>query len=60
MGFERICKVLQEVDTVYETDCFVPAMKVITEQTGKSYAEQGRRSRIIADHSSTSFMLIND
>ena len=60
MGFERICKVLQEVDTVYETDCFVPAMKVITEQTGKNYEEQGRRFRIIADHSRTSFMLIND
>ena len=60
MGFERICKVLQEVDTVYETDLFTPALEVIEKYTRFKYQDDEKRFRIIADHSRTAFMLIND
>jgi len=32
MGFERMCKVLQEKDTVYETDLFTPLIDLISER----------------------------
>jgi alanyl-tRNA synthetase len=60
MGFERMCKVLQLKDSVYDTDLFVPALQVIEKYTTLSYAANQRRFRIVADHSRTAFMLIND
>ncbi len=52
MGLERICRVLQEVDSNYSTDLFVPIMDKISEVTGQadSGEEAGVAFRVIADH----------
>jgi len=60
MGFERMCKVLQEKSSVYDTDLFIPAIQVIEKHIGLSYVANQRRFRIIADHARTAFMLVND
>ena len=52
MGLERICRVLQGVDSNYSTDLFVPIMDKISEVTGQ--ADSGEDAsvafRVIADH----------
>ena len=52
MGLERICRVLQEVDSNYSTDLFVPIMDKISEVTGQadSGEDSGVAFRVIADH----------
>jgi alanyl-tRNA synthetase len=60
MGFERMCKVLQLKDSVYDTDLFVPAISVIENHVHTTYTSNQRRFRIVADHARTAFMLIND
>ncbi|MDR2415175.1 MAG: hypothetical protein LBD75_00740 [Candidatus Peribacteria bacterium] len=63
MGFERMCCVLQQKDSVYDTDLFVPAMQVITKYLQLSFPVSPvhqRRMRIIADHARTAFMLVDD
>lgn len=58
MGFERICKVLQGVQSPYETDFFAPILHIIQEYTNKLYADHKRSMRIIADHMRASTFLI--
>lgn len=60
MGLERMCKVLQEKASVYETDLFAPFIQTLENFTELSYTQHQKRFRIIADHLRTSFMLIND
>ena len=52
MGLERICRVLQEVDSNYSTDLFVPIMDKISEVTGQadSGGDASVAFRVIADH----------
>ena len=52
MGLERICRVLQEADSNYSTDLFVPIMDKISEVTGQadSGGEASVAFRVIADH----------
>lgn len=53
MGLERICRVLQGVDSNYDTDLFVPLLRKIEEITGVKDQEQEESStafRVIADH----------
>ncbi len=57
MGFERLCMVLQGVDSTYDTDNFLPLIRRIEELTGHkyggSYDEKNRRDiafRVISDH----------
>ena len=60
MGLERMCKVMQNKVSVYETDLFVPMLDLLAKTTGLNYADHQRRFRIVADHIRTAFMLIND
>ncbi|HOK55923.1 MAG TPA: alanine--tRNA ligase [bacterium] len=50
MGLERISRILQGVETNYDTDLFVPIIKKIEEISGFSYKENKRNFRIISDH----------
>ena len=58
MWFERICKVLQDTESPYETDLFLPIIKIIESHTEKSYKENQKSIRIIADHMRSSVFLI--
>lgn len=58
MGFERMCKVLQEKETVYDTDLFQPLLDLLTTTLGISYEGNERRCRIVADHIRAAFFLI--
>ena len=60
MWFERMCCVLQQKESVYDTDVFLPSITKLEELTWIKYADQSRRFRIIVDHIRTAFMLIND
>lgn len=60
MWFERMCKVLQWKQTVYETDLFWPIIEFISQYTWLSYKGNERRMRIIADHLRTALVLVND
>lgn len=53
MGFERLCMVLQEVKSNYDTDVFVPIIREIETITKRSYGENNDMDvaiRVIADH----------
>ncbi len=52
MGLERICRVLQSVDSNYSTDLFTPILAEISEVTGQkdSPGDVGVAFRVIADH----------
>ena len=52
MGLERICRVLQQVDSNYSTDLFSPILQRIGEATGQedTGGEIGVAYRVIADH----------
>jgi alanyl-tRNA synthetase len=59
MGFERMAKVLQEKETVFDTDVFAPLLALIETTLDITYKGNERRCRIVADHIRTSFFLIS-
>jgi alanyl-tRNA synthetase len=53
MGLERAARVLQDVDSVYDTDGYQEIMRWIAEQSGVAYGESEEATkahRILADH----------
>ena len=52
MGFERICSVIQGVQSNYDTDLFRPIIGEVEKMSGKSYdgGIAGTPFRVIADH----------
>src|SRR3990170_1408188 len=57
MGFERMLMVLQDAPSIYETDVFLPIMKLI-EDISNTFSEKS--SRIVADHLRAAVFLISD
>ena len=63
MGLERALCVLNGKSSVYETDLFEDAIKVISELTGKAYDEDPettRAFRVLLDHTRTATFMIGD
>lgn len=64
MGLERLCSVVQKVDSVYETDLFANIIAKIEELTDKKYQAQSSQLKaafnVLADHIRSSTMLIAD
>ena len=65
MGFERICSVIQGVNSNYDTDVFKPLLDKIVELSGKTYSSElhdatGIAMRVIADHVRTLSFAIAD
>jgi alanyl-tRNA synthetase len=61
MGLERMAVILQEVDSVFETDLLKPLVELAEQLSGRSYGEDSattRAMRIIADHSRGATFLI--
>ena len=53
MGFERLCMVLQDVKSNYDTDVFTPLLKKIEAITGVAYGKSEEKNiamRVISDH----------
>ena len=62
MGLERLCTVLQNAPSVFETDIFAPIIQKIEDLTGISYAnatvQEQAAFRVLADHiRSTAFAI---
>ena len=63
MGFERVVAILQDVDSNYKTDLFMPLIDRIQDLTGHSDAEREADLtpyRVIADHARATTFLIAD
>ena len=63
MGFERLCMVLQGVQSNYDTDLFTPLIREIETRTGTEYGnniETDIAMRVIADHLRTVYFAIAD
>ena len=61
MGFERICTVLQGVESTYDTDLFQPILAAIGEISGRPYNDENRVAmRVIADHVRTLCFAVAD
>ncbi len=60
-GFERVCQVLQGVNSNYDTDVFTPIIKEIEKLSNITYSEEtGVSHRVIADHIRTLCFAIAD
>ncbi len=65
MGFERIVSVIQNTESNYDTDVFIPLIRKIEEISGKKYSKTlndpiGIAMRVIADHIRTLSFAIAD
>ena len=63
MGFERLVTVLQGASTIYETDLFVPLVRMVEEISGVDHqrdAESRYATRVLAEHSRSAAFLIAD
>ena len=61
LGFERICAILQNVKTTYDTDVFLPILAGISDMTRKPYrGDHIVPMRVIADHIRTLTFAIAD
>ena len=63
MGFERLCMVLQNVQSNYDTDVFTPLIREIETRTGTQYGKNEETDiaiRVIADHLRTVYFAIAD
>ncbi len=63
MGFERLLRILQDVDTCYETDLFTPIVAEVERISGKSYGEDSESTygiRVVAEHGRSVTFLIAD
>ena len=63
LGLERMAAVLQAVESVYETDLFVPLIHLGEELSGRSYGQDfptTRALRILADHGRSAAFLLAD
>ena len=59
-GLERFTVVIQETDTVYETDLFWPIIEHTEKISGKKYDSNKRAFRVIADHMRTCTFALAD
>jgi alanyl-tRNA synthetase len=63
LGLERLCLVLQNVDTNYDTDLLLPIIRRTEDLAGRSVAESRETDvamKVIADHSRATAFLIGD
>ena len=63
MGFERLCMVLQDKKSNYDTDVFTPLIREIETLTKTTYGNKEKTNvaiRVIADHLRTVYFAVAD
>ena len=63
MGLERLARIMQRVDTSYDTDLFTSIVARVEEISGKSYGEDVEESyaiRVVAEHGRSVTFLVAD
>lgn len=60
IGFERLVAILENKNSAYETDLFLPLIKEIEELGDKKYEEAKKSFRIISDHIRGAVFLITE
>ena len=63
MGLERLARIMQRVDTSYDTDLFTSIVSRVEEICGKSYGEDAEESyaiRVVAEHGRSVTFLVAD
>lgn len=64
MGLERLCTIMQDKDSVFETDLFMPIIIKTEKLTGLPYEKQSDAKkaafRVLADHIRAATMIISD
>jgi len=60
MWLERMCVILQEKQTIFETDIFLPIIEIIEKFVWKKYKWNEKKFRIVADHVRTAFFMIKN
>ena len=63
MGFERLLRIMQSVDTGYDTDLFTPIVAEVERISGKTYDEDHASTygiRVVAEHGRSVTFLIAD
>ena len=63
MGFERLVRILQDVDTGYETDLFTPIITKVEEISGHRYGDDTESTyaiRVVAEHGRSVTFLVAD
>jgi len=60
IGFERLVSIMQNKQSAYETDLFLPIIKDMEKNSITNYQSQTKNYRIIADHIRAAVFLITD
>jgi len=60
IGFERLIAILENKNSAYETDLFLPLIKEIERLSNKKYEEAKKSFRIISDHIRGAVFLITE
>ncbi len=60
MGLERLAALIQDGETNFDTDLFLPYIKEAEKYANKSYAEEKMAYRVIADHIRTCVFALAD
>ncbi len=62
MGLERVASILQEVHSNFDSDLFLPVIRIVETVSGRSYSDdpRGFAFRVIADHARACTFLISD
>ncbi|VVB75735.1 Alanine--tRNA ligase [Candidatus Tiddalikarchaeum anstoanum] len=60
MGVERALTILSNKDNVYETNLFLPVIKILEDKTGKKYAKFEKSFRVIMDHVRAATFILGD
>jgi len=60
IGFERLVTILQEKESTYETDLFLPLVQRAEDLSTKTYKEDKKSFRIVVDHIRGAVFLISE
>ncbi len=60
MGLERVLRIMNNKETVFDTELFAGIISKIEEITGRNYSDEPRAFRIIADHVRAATFIMGD